>query len=515
MAFFLEAPFIDRMQKYPNVQEEKQYICNVCSAKFYNEEEFRNHANSHKTNRRRARKGIPRPAPKAKTIMRSDSPKTFNQAIDNVIGHLQLDREEVPRVYNSFKTSFTQSANRNDVCQMEDEEKPFVCETCQMAFAQEAELVSHMNTHKEETHHACTKCDMQFADKETLRCHMMIHDDNTVERPDANKYHCVECGKAFTLKRNLKGNQAALPQHCTKCYMKAHMLSNPMNSFKCLTCRGSFNSKLALTNHMAEHDLKKYKCHACGKLFADHGHLAAHMVEQTMRSTKNGCNHPDSDACKDFLEKKNLEFYHCYLCGRAFRRTSYLQRHMLTHSGPSPYKCLECKRSFTQKSRLSTHLLSSCGKRRYQCEKCQKCFYQKHNLMKHYLVHASQDTAAKMAEESEHVYECNKCDRAFSDLAALEQHQSIHSDKDILALKQTMDRERAEIDRNYNVSNQYPTVAHILDSPPVNRTVVQIVETAGNQTVMRIVESPAVNQPVAQIYDNMASERHALPACIT
>ena len=500
MAFFLEAPFIDRMQTSPEVQEEKRFTCNVCRLKFYNEEEFRSHANSHKTTRRRARKGTPRPATTRAKAGRTDSRKTFNQAIDNVIGNLQLDREEIPRVYNSFKSSIAQSAHKADEPQSAEEEKPFVCETCKMAFFHEEELYSHMDTHKE-NQHCCTKCDMQFADKETLRCHMMVHDNNTDERPDVNKYHCVECGKAFTLKRTLKGNQDALPQRCTKCYMKAHMLANPKNSFRCLTCRESFDSKAALTKHIVDHKLKKYKCEVCGKSFADREHL----LEHNMR-TENGCNNcttTGGEVCQDFLEKKNLEFCHCSLCGRAFRRTSYLQRHILTHSGPNPYKCLECKKSFKEKSRLNTHLLGSCGKKRYQCEKCRKCFYQKHSLMMHYLVHASNNAAAKMATESEDVHECNKCDRAFSEMVALQQHQTIHSDKEILGLVKTMEQiENAQIERSNNVSNQYPTVAHILDSPPVNRTVVKILENPGSQTVMQIVERPAVSPPVVQVYDD-------------
>ena len=487
MAFFLEGPFMERMQRKRKaaVQEQKHYACDVCSVTFSSEQEFSDHAKTH------SRRTQPRKQKSTRKVTRS---KTFNQTIDNVIDHLQLEREETTQVQKNYSSSrgrkqISFPGNNLEQMKTESEAKSY----------HEVDLKKHAEAHKEDTQHTCTKCDMQFSDEDTLDCHMMVHDNSTKERPDDNKYHCIECGKAFTLKRTLKGNQDALPQRCTKCYMKAHMLANPKNSFKCLTCRKSFDTKQALTTHMTEHDLKKYRCETCGELFSDREDLAVHMVLHNMK-TKHGCSkckNTSGEVCQDFLEQKNLELCHCELCGRAFRRMSYLQKHMLTHSGPSPYECLECHKSFTQKSRLNTHLLGSCGKKRFQCEKCDESFYQKNNLMMHYATHMSQGEQIDIILPAETVYDCHKCDRAFSDVPALEQHLVIHSQGHVLYQYNADSQNQNE--NEMSVSNQYPTVAHILDSPPVNQPARQVVEHhSANQTVVQILESPPLNQAVMQ-----------------
>ena len=113
----------------------------------------------------------------------------------------------------------------------------------------------------------------------------------------------------------------------------------------------------------------------------------------------------------------------------------------------------------------------------------------------HYATHMSQGDRIDIILPAETVYDCNKCDRAFSHVPALEQHLVIHSQGHFMYQHNADSQNENEM----SVSNQYPTVAHILDSPPVNQPAAQIVEhQTANQTVVQILESPPLNQTVMQ-----------------
>ena len=173
MAFFLEGPVMERMQRRQRtaVQEQKHYACDICSVTFSDEQEFSDHAKTH-------RRTQPRKQKSTRRVTRS---KTFNQTIDNVISHLQLEREETTQVQNNFSSARGKkhkSCHGNNPEQMETESEA-------KSYRKE-ELKKQVEAHRQDTHHTCTKCDMQFSDEDTLACHMMVHDNNTTERPDDN-----------------------------------------------------------------------------------------------------------------------------------------------------------------------------------------------------------------------------------------------------------------------------------------------------------------------------------------
>lgn len=79
--------------------------------------------------------------------------------------------------------------------------------------------------------------------------------------------------------------------------------------------------------------------------------------------------------------------YACGICGRIFKRTTDLDRHLLIHTGEKPFTCLVCNTSFRKKDHLNRHNLIHTGEKPHSCSVCGKAFARKDQLTQHLKSH--------------------------------------------------------------------------------------------------------------------------------
>ncbi|KFO69205.1 Zinc finger protein 524, partial [Cuculus canorus] len=53
----------------------------------------------------------------------------------------------------------------------------------------------------------------------------------------------------------------------------------------------------------------------------------------------------------------------CRACGKAFKRSSHLERHKYTHAGRKPHACALCPRRFRDSGELAHHQRVHTGER--------------------------------------------------------------------------------------------------------------------------------------------------------
>ncbi|XP_050932604.1 zinc finger protein 239, partial [Lates calcarifer] len=104
------------------------------------------------------------------------------------------------------------------------------------------------------------------------------------------------------------------------------------------------------------------------------------------------------------LEQPPSEEKSCHICGKHFKRDSYLIRHVdKSHKGHKAFKCLECGKEFDQRYQLVLHVRSHTGEKPFSCDYCSKTFVQNSSRLAHMRVHTG-----------EKPYFCAKCGKSFA-----------------------------------------------------------------------------------------------------
>lgn len=134
---------------------------------------------------------------------------------------------------------------------------------------------------------------------------------------------------------------------------------------KCDICHLDFSTTQTLETHLRTHSGERpYKCSEadCGYEAAQASQLTMHMRSRHTGEKPLVCDEPGCG--KRFPESSNLSKHRktheaddecrCVVCGKGFRRSDMLRRHMRTQ-GHKPYKCPSCRHDFSTSQMFESH----------------------------------------------------------------------------------------------------------------------------------------------------------------
>jgi len=253
----------------------------------------------------------------------------------------------------------------------------FRCEVCQKVFKQNRILKEHMDIHAEPKF-ICNLdgCDKKFHSKSNYNAHIdVIHLKNKTESCDvcgkmfynktllrkhkashgSNQFECPHCDYVAKCKKTINSHIKAIHYEdtavCPICHktvsnqniLKSHInrVHNGQKMFGCRKCSMKFFSKYDLLQHEKTHEPadgdESLRCSICSVVFKNMKNLKNHL---------------------DYVHRNPEPKHVCYQCGKGFKKTYHLNRHLEMHKRLS-ISCKLCKLSFSCEAKLERHVKSS------------------------------------------------------------------------------------------------------------------------------------------------------------
>ncbi|XP_061317773.1 zinc finger protein 493-like [Pezoporus flaviventris] len=304
-------------------------------------------------------------------------------------------------------------------------ERQFVCEECNKAFKTADDLQKHSLIHVKNGYEfgRCFYVNSCLEDVEWHRDTPVVmcpeRDFGSLE--GSKSFHSLLGSELSGLQPDVQGGKGndllgqSQPQYyqCAECEYATYILSNLKlhvrthtgeRPYSCSVCQKKFRTSSHLKRHRVMHYNSDYlKCRKCdystNKWLSLKRHLASHSYEE---SSSTGC----------LYEQKQLpvKAYTCKECGYCTLHNGNLKLHMRIHTGEKPYKCSQCAVAFRTSSHLKRHLVTHL---KLHCRRCKFSTFDKCAFQKHVKTHKRK-------------HNCGKCNVMLPTKKLLEQHKRQH-----------------------------------------------------------------------------------------
>ncbi|XP_035751011.1 zinc finger protein 91 [Egretta garzetta] len=305
------------------------------------------------------------------------------------------------------------------------DERPFVCKECHKTFKTSNHLQKHSLVHVKNGYEFghCLYVDRCL---ENLELHHEMRvgvcpEKDFCSSEGSNSVHSLLgsdiCGAQPDVQRGKENDLLAQSQpqfyQCAECEYTTYILSNlelhvrthtGEKPYSCSVCQKTFRTSSHLKRHRVMHfSMEHLKCRNCdystNKWLSLKQHLASHSCEE---SSSSGC----------LYEQKQLpvKIYTCEECGYSTVHNGNLKPHLRIHTGEKPFKCGQCAVAFRTSSHLKRHLLTHL---KLRCRRCKFSTVDKRAFQKHLKTHTKK-------------YKCRKCNVTLSSKRLLEKHKGQH-----------------------------------------------------------------------------------------
>ena len=305
------------------------------------------------------------------------------------------------------------------------DERPYVCKECKKAFKTSNHLQKHSRIHIKNGYEFghCLYVDSYL---ENLELHHEMQVGMCPERDfgsleGSNSIHSLlsseVCGVQPDFQRGKEYDLLAQSQtrfyQCAECEYTTYILSNlelhvrthtGEKPYSCSVCQKKFRTSSHLKRHRVTHfNTEHLKCRNCdystNKWLALKRHLASHS-----------CGESSPTSCAYKHEQLPVKTYTCEECGYSTAHNGNLKPHLRIHTGEKPFKCGQCAVAFRTSSHLKRHLMTHL---KLRCRRCKFSTLDKRALQKHVKTHKK-------------MYKCGKCNVTLPTKKILEKHKRQH-----------------------------------------------------------------------------------------